>query len=346
MTAVPLVSVVMSVYNGEKYLAEAVESILNQTFRDFEFIVIDDGSTDGTAAILDGFHDARIVRWQNKQNIGLSRSLNTGLKMARGKYIARMDSDDVSLPERFAKQVQFLDEHQDIGVLGTAFEIIDEIGARGAEIHFPVEPGLVRWQMFFYCPIVHPSVMMRRTVYEQFGGYDPNVDHSEDYELWLRATPQTRIANMPDVLLQLRKHRGNKSIVEAHLDMHSVLITDQRAVSLALGQQVFLDRVRALRDPRSITIARDMLATAKLIQQLYLECTNSVSVQEKRKIRKDAGRKLYNIAITCIRISPVSSIIICAWAIRLSPASLLSMVVSTASRVFRSFGRHLRLRSS
>ena len=340
----PKVTVLMSVYNGERYLREAVDSVLAQTFTDYEFVIVDDGSTDDTAAILDSYADPRIVRLTNERNIGLTESLNRGLSIAQGMYVARMDADDVSLPERFAKQVQFLDEHPDIGVLGTGFEVIDDVGTPGVKVLFPTEPGLVRWQMFFHCCIVHPSVMVRRTVYERLGGYNPDVRHSEDYELWLRAALETQIANLPDVLFQLRKHDQNKSIVNIHLDLRSVLIADQRALSVALGQQVSLDRVRALRDPRSITTARDMLDTAALVQQLCLVYTSNVSVSEKKQIRKDAANRLYNLATACVRMNPAFSIIVWGWAIRLSPESLPRIIASTANRTVRYLGRHLVLR--
>jgi len=341
----PKVTVLMSVYNGERYLREAVDSVLAQTFTDYEFVIVDDGSTDGTATILDNYADLHIVRLTNEHNIGLTESLNRGLSIAQGMYVARMDADDVSLPERFAKQVQFLDEHPDISVLGTGFQIIDDVGTRGVKVLFPTEPSLVKWQMFFYCPIVHPSVMVRRMVYERLGGYNPDVHHSEDYELWLRAPPETKFANLPDVLLQLRKHDQNKSIVNIHLDLQSVLIADQRALSAALGQQVSLDRVHALRDPRSITTARDMLDTAALVHQLYLVCTSNVSIPEKKQIRKDAANKLHKLATTCVRLNPAFSIIIWGWAIRLSPESLPRIIASTPMRTVRYLGRHLALRS-
>jgi len=115
----PKISVIMSVYNGEKYLREAIESILNQTFRDFEFIIINDGSTDKTSEILSSYNDPRIVIINNKRNIGLTKSLNKGLKMVKGEYIARQDADDVSLPERLERMVNFLDMNRDVGLLGS-----------------------------------------------------------------------------------------------------------------------------------------------------------------------------------------------------------------------------------
>lgn len=340
------VSIVMSVYNGEKYLRQAIDSILNQTFTDFEFIIVDDGSTDKTAERLRSYDDDRIVLIDNGGNIGLTKSLNKGMKIAKGKYIARMDADDVCLPERLAKQVQFLDEHPDIGVLGTGFETIDDVGTRGVKVQFSTEPGLIRWQMFFCCCVAHPSVMVRRTVYERLGGYNPKVHQSQDYELWLRAVRETKIANLQDVLLQLRKHSGNLTIVEAHYFLQDMLAADRLAISVALGRQVSLDRVRSLWDPLSITKARDMLDTATLIYQLYLVCARYVSASERRQIREDAALRLNSLATACVRINLPISIILWGWAVRLSPELSPRIITSTAMRMTRYLTGHVGLRKA
>ncbi len=128
MSENPKVSVIMSVYNGDKYLREAIESILNQTFTDFEFIIVNDGSTDNSLEIIESYDDERIKTINNKKNIGLTKSLNKALKFAKGKYIARQDADDVSLPNRFEKQVEYLDSHPEVALVGTSVYLIDENG--------------------------------------------------------------------------------------------------------------------------------------------------------------------------------------------------------------------------
>ena len=124
----PKLSVVMSVLNGEPYLREAVESILNQTFEDFEFIVLDDGSTDNTVQILESYDDPRMVRLYNPANLGLPKSFNRGLSVCRGEFIVRQDADDMSMPSRFMTQLHYLERHPDIGVLGTQMDVVDERG--------------------------------------------------------------------------------------------------------------------------------------------------------------------------------------------------------------------------
>lgn len=133
----PKVSVVMSVYNGEKYLPETIDSILNQTFKDFEFIIINDGSTDKTAKILTSYDDPRI-RIFNQENMGLTKSLNRAISLAKGEYIARMDADDISYPERLKKQVDYLNKNPDIGLVGSKYIRIDKRGRKIDEINVPI----------------------------------------------------------------------------------------------------------------------------------------------------------------------------------------------------------------
>ena len=170
MTHTPRISIVMSVYNGEKYLREAVNSILNQTFKDFEFIIINDGSTDGTREILESYNDPRIILI-HKGNMGLTQSLNKGIALAKGKYIARQDADDISLPERLEKQIEFLERNEKVALLGTAIEIIDEIGNYLQTIKPPTDDSSIRKgikQNNYFC---HGSVIFKRQGFFELGGY-------------------------------------------------------------------------------------------------------------------------------------------------------------------------------
>lgn len=204
----PRVSVVMSVFNGEKYLRNAVDSILSQTFADFEFIVIDDGSSDNGSEIIDSYQDPRIRFSRNEQNIGVTRTLNKGLKQARGEYIARMDCDDVSLPDRLVKQVAFMDSNPDMGACGTWALDIDQTGKVLGKRETPSGEKLDNfyWQS---TPIIHPSAMFRFT---QSGGpwYDETNPVAQDYELWLRIRAEQRLGNLAEYLLLYRVH--DKSI--------------------------------------------------------------------------------------------------------------------------------------
>jgi glycosyltransferase involved in cell wall biosynthesis len=201
----PPVSVVMSVYNGERYLAAAMDSILSQTFGDFEFIIINDGSTDRTADILRSYSDPRVLVVE-QANVGLTRSLNRGIALARGKYIARMDADDISLPERFARQMDFFDTHPTVGVVGTACRVVNELDKTEQELHFPLSDEQLRPHLIRGNPFVHTSVMMRKSVLEAVGGYNEAYPFAQDYELWVRLAAHTQLANLPEVLVMRRFH--------------------------------------------------------------------------------------------------------------------------------------------
>lgn len=201
----PKVSVLMSVYNAKRYVGEAVASILSQTFADFEFIVIDDGSTDGTGEILRGFHDKRILLVKNEENIGLTKSLNKGLQLTRGEYIARLDADDVSMPERLEKQVRFLDAHPDVGLVATA---VAYVGPDGEEL------GVQRIRRKdFYQALVdmdfiweHSAALFRAACMKTVGLYREEFEYAQDYDLWLRIAEEfdLMVLNEPLVKLRLR----------------------------------------------------------------------------------------------------------------------------------------------
>ena len=202
----PLISVCMPVYNAKRYLKEAVESILNQTFKDFEFLIIDDGSTDRSLAILKRYAaQDRRIRLSSEPNAGYVVRLNEMLHQARGELIARMDADDVALPERFARQVEFLRSHPEVDVLGGARENIDSKGrllsvVRNVEGHDDIQAQAMNG----FCPISHPSVMMRRKAVLAVGGYRVEMMPAEDVDLWLRMGERGRLANLPDVITRYR----------------------------------------------------------------------------------------------------------------------------------------------
>lgn len=248
-------SVVLSVYNGGAYLAEAVESVLSQTYADFELVAIDDGSTDGSGAVLDGYaeRDGR-VRVLHQENRGLIASLNRGVEASRGALVARMDADDVALPDRLQKQVDYLDQHPEVGLLGGIARYIDASGedAGGAWPRW-YPPALNAWRTLFETVLCHPTVVIRRSVLDAVGVYDPAALHAEDYELWTRAIFHTRIANLPDPVLYRRKWEG--TVGEVHSDRQERTVSDavQAVQSRLLGRPV----------DREIAVAARGLATRR-----------------------------------------------------------------------------------
>ena len=210
----PKVSVVMPVWNTpEEYLREAVESILTQTFSDFEFIIVDDGSTKhNVTAILESYRDERIILIKNKVNAGVSRARNLGMKKSRGDYVALMDADDVSYPERLQKEVDFLDRHPEIAMVSTGKRFIP---AGRAEVPEFANGKLRDYLLFRGCFIQTGAVMMRRTVFEDYGLYfNPELDVAEDYDMWLRQADKSRFANLPAILMNYRWGGQNISILQ------------------------------------------------------------------------------------------------------------------------------------
>lgn len=204
----PKITVLMAVYNGEGVVRDALESILGQTFGDFEFLIVDDGSTDGTREAILSYRDPRIHLIANERNLGLTRSLNRGLALARGEYLARQDADDISEPARFARQVAFLDAHPDVALLGTWFGKIDERGRPIGNRRLPSDSTRLRWCLLFFCPFVHSAAMFRRSaVLERIGAYDESYAYAQDYDLWGRIARVLPVANLAEYLVKVRISR-------------------------------------------------------------------------------------------------------------------------------------------
>jgi len=200
----PVVSIVMPVYNVEKYVTEAINSILSQTFTDFELIILDDSSTDTSNEEIKKFNDSRIVYHRNIKNIGLAENLNTGLRLAKGKYIARMDGDDISLPERLRIQVEYLEKHPEIDLCSCAMELF------GTEQQIWIrdnDPEQVKITMLFFSPVLHASSIWRRESFSKNNLYfNQDAFPAEDYDLWSRAVFHCKLVNIPEVMYKYRIH--------------------------------------------------------------------------------------------------------------------------------------------
>lgn len=204
MSQEPMISVIMPVYNQQNFVGPAIESILGQTYSDFELIIFDDGSTDDSLKIIQSYDDPRIRVVWGKGNRKLVPPLNDGLRMARGKYVARMDSDDISLPTRFEEQVSFLETHPDVDICGTFFRTI----GRGINYvaSYPIEHNDIKLALMFFCSFAHPAIMIRRsTILEKKLFYDEAFLYAEDYDLWSRMAWEGGVFyNIPKVLLRYR----------------------------------------------------------------------------------------------------------------------------------------------
>jgi hypothetical protein len=210
----------MAVYNGEQFVAEAIESILNQTFSDFEFLIINDGSTDRTLHVVLSYQDPRIRVVNNDSNLGLTKCLNLGLSMACGQYIARQDADDVSHPARLERQIDFMRKNPDVTVLGTQAAYC-RVGKK-PEVLSPGKPTsalAVKFCTMFSPPnpVSHPTVMFHKyTIWNNYGGYDPNYSVAQDAELWCRVGMIHEVRNLPETLVTIRVHASSVSADTNH----------------------------------------------------------------------------------------------------------------------------------
>ncbi|MCL5126496.1 MAG: glycosyltransferase family 2 protein [Deltaproteobacteria bacterium] len=297
------VSVVMPVYNSQDFLPEAIESILSQTFRDFEFIIVDDCSTDNSAAIALDYQkrDARIRIHHHEQNTGIVGARNTGLELAQGKYIAWMDSDDVSMPERLAKQFLFMQSHPEVGITSTNAIMIDEKGNSLSDIQMPQTHILITWAFCFYDPIINPAVMANRELCSQAGGYrdlakDKTEYFPEDYDLWIRLSNQTHFYNFNEVLLKLRKHGKNITSTRLQSTLRNSSLICRAYLQSMLGREIpqtHLEMVWGIANPPRLR------GIPQLIEKLYSRSINlpEISPLEKQLIREDAAMRLIRMAV-------------------------------------------------
>ena len=222
----PVVSVLMSCYNGEKWIGDAIESVLHQTFRDFEFIIVDDGSRDKSLEIMNSYSakDSRI-RIIEKENTGLPDSLNVGIQAAKGDWIARIDTDDLCEPQRLKKQFDFAASDPELVLVGSAYHEIDEEGRVQKlqfypETHTDLKKNLLHKKRFF----AHSSAFYKTDAVRKAGGYRPRIKKSEDYDLWLRLSENGKLACIPEPLIRFRTHPGQIS----HEDSGKRQIADGR----------------------------------------------------------------------------------------------------------------------
>jgi hypothetical protein len=257
----PLLSVVLPVYNGQQYLTEALQSVLSQSFDDFELLVIDDGSSDSSREVVKQFKDTRIKLIENPSNIGLVPTLNKGLSLCQGDLIARMDQDDICDPDRFAKQVAFLQSHPEIDVVGSAIRFFGAI-PNPYVFTFPLEHEAIRVALLFYCPLAHPAVMFRRSLVQEGNwGYSDDFRHAEDYHFWSRLLLHRRAANLNDCLLNYRLHQKQYS---------SALSNKQYEVSLRV-RALMLSEAGVVPNPEDIALHESVILEQPLPRADYLE---------------------------------------------------------------------------
>jgi Glycosyl transferase family 2 len=232
-----VVSVVMVVCNVERFLAEAIESILHQTFRDFEFIIVDYGSTDQTKTLVQHYAEAdERVRLHEIAHCGLGQARNAACSLAQGRYIALMDADDVALPDRLQLEVEFMERHPDVGLLGAGVQWINAAGQVLYVCCHPTDDGQIRRALVDYCCFWQPTVLLRKEAFERAGGYRDAFSPAEDYDLWLRITEHYQCANLDAVLLRYRMHPHQVSIRKRKQQTLGILAAQRSAVMRQKGE--------------------------------------------------------------------------------------------------------------
>ena len=243
MTSNPLISVVLPVYNCEMYLRECIDSILSQTFRDFELIIINDGSSDGSKDIILSYDDERIVFIENERNLKVIETLNRGIAAARGKYIARMDSDDRCLPDRLKRQYEYMESHPEVDICSSWAYVIDGNGSRAGKIKNPGNPETVKCSLLFTNPVIHPAVFGKAGIFKRFG-YSPDAVHIEDFELWNRMSSEgVVISNIEKYLIEYRWHETNISAVNDDAQYRSKVEILKPQVSELVSREVSDDEM-------------------------------------------------------------------------------------------------------
>jgi glycosyltransferase involved in cell wall biosynthesis len=324
------------VYNGARFLQEAIDSMAHQTFEDWELIVVDDCSTDDTAAILAQAQerDNRIRVHRLPENLGATRALNQGARIARGTLIARMDADDVSLPTRLEKQVRYLETHPEIAVVGSWVRRLDENGLVGALHRYPTSPALVAWSFFFFNALAHPTVLMRRSALDMESVYDPQYRLAQDYELFTRLSRRTLLANIPEVLLHYRFWSGNSSrkpaqelaatqIVKRHAETMGVNVTDAQIRAL-----------QGLARDRYLDTPKELVELAQLIDDLRLAAHRSLPpMAHKSAIDVEAALRIWQLSLSAATRAPRQSLTLAVKALVLSPRSVFAICGKAASRL-------------
>jgi len=282
----------------------SIDSILSQTFSDFEFIIVDDCSNDATSQILGEYvrRDQRIRIIKNIRNLGLTQSLNKGLRACQGEYIARQDADDISLPERLKRQAQYLTEHPEVGVVGSWVAIIDENRQVTTIKEFPTSPALIKWTLIFRNPLAHSSVIIRRSLIETTA-YKPEILYSQDYDLWVRLSEKTKFDNIPQILCLSRKHEQMISVQHRDTQRQMGNLVRRRLIENLLEDMVpdtlfstllSCTQKQVLEKEKEV---REVIYFIERIYQRYIAKHDALNSSDKDTISMDAARRIVDIGL-------------------------------------------------
>lgn len=311
-----LISVILPVYNGEKHLIECIESVLNQTYQNFEFIIVDDASTDNTPQILKKFSDkdSRIKVLTHTINQKQTVAANTACQNSSGKYIARMDADDVALPHRFERQVNFLDENPDFGLVGSWSDIINGTGDVIDEWIVETNPAFLKWVFIFEPYFAHATAMMRRETAEKVDFYQS--PESEDFDLWSRIGTISKIGCIPEILQQHRIWDGQLNLKVPTETLECVYHIMKRNIESLLQVEISLINVqnihKVLLNSERLSSVADITNTKNIILDLFTSFLkqNKFTYIDKKLVIRDTVKKLYLLQIWLRNLDPMKSFLL------------------------------------
>lgn len=324
MSEYPSVTVLMCVYNDAHFVLDTIESILKQTWTDFEFIIIDDGSTDESVTVISSISDPRIKLIYNSQNLGLTASLIKGINMAKGKYIARIDADDIAHPKRLEKQVHFLENHREVGILGSPCLLFNAESENLGLYSVPVRDYLIRWTSLLNNPFAHPTIMLRRDILKQYNlNYDEKFPIAQDYELWMRLLKCTQGANLTEPLIKYRLREGvTTKKRREQLTFHDAIAL--RTIQSTLPNfTISLEQVTSMRslfitqdfdqatEPLNLENLGETIKTYLQMLQIFLKKYSKNS--EKAQLKKQEIKKIIKLLLRLSKQGGVDSRVIKLW---------------------------------
>jgi hypothetical protein len=337
----PKVSVILPVYKMEDFVGKAIESILSQTFRDFELIIISEyGNTLASEKVIDSFFDPRIRVVKNKERLGLEKSLNLAIELSKGEYVANMNADDTSFPQRLEKQVGFLEKNPDVGVLGSTTYAYYESSGRRVLTRPETLPDAVSWLLLFNCALAAPSVMIRRKILREIGFFDPNHKYCEDYDFWARASHITKLANLSEPLIEYRIHPSSITFENSEAQQINAMAVALREESRLLGRQVNEEIARTYLIPSKRFPPELMLKGIHQLIELEQEFSKGVQNEAANsRIRGDLMRRMMQLTALSTFKSPIIALRMFLMSIESYPDQVRSAIVQyfkhTSNELFR-----------
>ena len=297
----PLVSVIIPAFNAEKYIGEAIGSILAQTYKNFELIIINDGSTDNTAEIILSYNDERIKYINNEANAGISRSRNKGIRHSKGKYIAVLDSDDIAARDRLEIQVKYLENKPDIAVCGSYYRAFSK--NHSSIIRWPLMPEQIKARLFFENPIGHSTTMISSKIFKEDNiWYDESFKVALDFDLWCRISRKHNIANLPFVLADYRIHPSQVSSVPVNQRQADQIILTKQAEFLLkrkLTEKEKTIHIQLLCRDKGLNIPPPGLETITEWSELLIDTNNSNNVYDRKIFNNEMARYLLHSSVKC-----------------------------------------------